>query len=727
GYDSLGNLTTLTNPLSQAATLTYTATGQPLTITTAAGTTGLGYDRGDVATITDPVGNTTTRFTDDGGRLTSLTMPLGQRTRYAYDALNRLTRITDPLGGQTQLSYDPNGNLLGLTDARGGATSYAYNAMDRATTRTDPLTRQDSYGYDNNGNPTALTDRKGQGTSRVYDALDRLTQLTYQDGATTSFTWDAGNRLTQVVDSISGTVTRTYDNLDRLSQEVTPQGTVSYTYDTAGRRTSLTVLGQPAVTYTYDNADRLTQIIQGASTVTIAYDTAGRRTSLTLPNGVLTEYAWDAASRLTGLTYKNGPTALGTLTYGYDGASNRTLVSGTWARTGLPQAVASASYNAANQQVAFGGQGLTYDLNGNLTSDGATTYTWDARDRLVALAGPGVTASFNYDPLGRRLSKTMNGTTTSFLYDGLHPVQEQQGGTPTANLLTGLGLDEYLTRTDAAGAQHFLADALGSTLALADDTGTVQTTYTYEPFGATTLTGAATGNPFEYTGRENDGTGLRYYRARYYHPTRQRFISEDPIRFLGGANFYTYAANDPIGGRDPLGLCKDPGGPGLRYCMHRYIPDPTSFGIFQGDNRGADPDGGTFKSQQMLTGNGVSSCTAGESTIVGTPISAEGSVGQCDARISGRKDGGRTIGLQTTATNGLVPFGPLIETDVTIDEGPFGETSVEVSGTPYPSMEVWQYGGPGGPRLIYQYTTRGTPWGLYVPGPLPRWSPSFPP
>ncbi len=95
-----------------------------------------------------------------------------------------------------------------------------------------------------------------------------------------------------------------------------------------------------------------------------------------MPNGITTEYAYDAASRLTGLTYQNGATVLGTLTYTYDAAGNRTVVGGTWPRTGLPQPVALASYDAANQQLTFGGQTLTYDQNGNLTSDGTNTYTW---------------------------------------------------------------------------------------------------------------------------------------------------------------------------------------------------------------------------------------------------------------------------------------------------------------------------------------------------------------
>src|SRR6266850_1894983 len=461
-YDALGNLTTITDALTHQTTLTYNAQGQPATIRDAlTNTTTLDYYDGDLAIITDPTGKTTRRFTDGGGRLIATTNPLGQQTRYDYDALKQLTKITDSLAGPTQLVYDGNGNLLSLTDARNNTTSYIYSNMDRVATRTDPLMRPETYGYDNNGSLTSFTDRKSQVTSTNYDALNRPTLVTYQDTSTTSYTWDAGNRLTQLVDSLSGTITRTYDGIDRLTSETTPQGSVSYTYDAASRRTSMTVLGQPTVTYTYDNADRLTQITQGSATVSFTYDDANRRTNLTLPNGVVTEYAYDAASRLTGLTYKLGSTPLGTLTYAYDANGNRTVLGGTWARTGMPTAVASATYNAANHQLTFGSATLTYDLNGNLTSDGANTYTWDARNRLAAISG-GNSASFQYDVQGRRTSKTINSAQTGFLYDGLTPVQELNGATVVANLVAGRGIDEYVTRMDTKGSSHFVADVLGS-------------------------------------------------------------------------------------------------------------------------------------------------------------------------------------------------------------------------------------------------------------------------
>ncbi len=135
-------------------------------------------------------------------------------------------------------------------------------------------------------------------------------------------------------------------------------------------------------------------------------------------------------------------------------------------------------------------------------------------------------------------------------------MQELAGSTVTANLLTGMGIDEVFTRTDSAGARNFLADALGSTLALADSSGTLQTHYTYEPFGKTTASGAASTNSFQFTGRENDGTGLYYYRARYYHPGIQRFASEDPIEFFAGdVNLYAYTRSSPTNATDATGQC----------------------------------------------------------------------------------------------------------------------------------------------------------------------------
>jgi RHS repeat-associated protein len=169
-----------------------------------------------------------------------------------------------------------------------------------------------------------------------------------------------------------------------------------------------------------------------------------------------------------------------------------------------------------------------------------------ARDQLAAISG-GVSAGFQYDSSGRRISKTVSGVTTGFTYYGANPVQELSGGTPTANLLTGLGIDEVFLRSDGSGARTLIADGLGSTMALLDAAGVSETQYSYEPFGKTTVAGSRNSNSFQYTGRENDGTGLYYYRARYYSPAFQRFIGEDPIGFRGGSvNLHQYTHNNPV-------------------------------------------------------------------------------------------------------------------------------------------------------------------------------------
>jgi YD repeat-containing protein len=166
---------------------------------------------------------------------------------------------------------------------------------------------------------------------------------TYASTITT--TYDAGNRAIDIDDSVAGTIERTYDLLDRLTEETTPEGTISYSYDDAGRRTTMQVAGQTAVSYSYDDADRLTGVTQGSAAVAIAYDDADRRTSLTLPNGIVVEYGYDDDARLTAITYKDGGTPIGDLTHTYDANGQRTGVGGTWARTNLPPALASASFS----------------------------------------------------------------------------------------------------------------------------------------------------------------------------------------------------------------------------------------------------------------------------------------------------------------------------------------------------------------------------------------------
>jgi RHS repeat-associated protein len=229
----------------------------------------------------------------------------------------------------------------------------------------------------------------------------------------------------------------------------------------------------------------------------------------------------------------------------------------------------------------------------NLTADGlGDTYTWDDRNHLSQAVTSSLAVKPTYDAFGRRqkfLDYTNNSYTVSFLYDGLNPVHEQNTNGNNADLLTGLGLDEVFTRTDNSGTMSFLRDKLNSTVALTDSSGTVQDEYNYGPFGDTNG-GQTNANPYQWTGRENDPSGLYYMRARYYHPTLQRFLSPDPAGFGGGdVNLFRYAGNSPTNFSDPVGLS---GGPAPAP-VATYDPTNHRWG-WGGSNGGYQPGGGGY-------------------------------------------------------------------------------------------------------------------------------------
>ena len=263
-----------------------------------------------------------------------------------------------------------------------------------------------------------------------------------------------------------------------------------------------------------------------------------------------------------------------------------TSKSGTLAATSLPNSVSGNTFNADNGMTSFGGATLTYDANGNLTSDGTNNYTWDAKNHLTAISGA-VAASFTYDAFGRRASKTIAGTATQFLYDGLNPVQELQVGAPSANLLTGGRIDEYFARTDSSNnVSTLLTDLIGSTIGLVGPAQTIAASYSYEPFGATATAGAANGNSYQFTAVKptaRDCTSIA--RGITARPSSDLLVRTG-LTSPGTANLYAYAYNRPTGFRDPRGtIGLDPvtgvifgvlGGGLAWYAVYTSSPDATA-------------------------------------------------------------------------------------------------------------------------------------------------------
>jgi YD repeat-containing protein len=193
--------------------------------------------------------------------------------------------------------------------------------------------------------------------------------------------------------------------------------------------------------YDYDSLSQRAQAVLGTGT-------AGKAT---------TKYAWTPGGQVSQIAHAWSGGGV-TIDYGYNKDHQRT--SATWSDdTFLPSGLAAASPayapNALNQYATVAGVTYGYDANGNLTSDGVWTYGYDSENRLVSAkrtAAPAVTATYGYDPLGRRRTKTVNGVVTRYLSVGDQEIAEYTGSTPVLDrrYIYGLGVDEPLATVVAS-------------------------------------------------------------------------------------------------------------------------------------------------------------------------------------------------------------------------------------------------------------------------------------
>lgn len=543
-YDARGTLSRVEDPLHTETTKTFDSRFRPTTIVNAAGHTLTliwSADGTDLLTKTDPAGNRTDMTYDSLHNLTSVTDPRGFLTAYTYngtlltsktDALNNATTYTytpegylktetDPAGRTTTYSYDSSGYRIAAVDFLGHTTTYAYDDQGNLLDTTDPLgvvthneydaagwlirvTRNydagrpqndenlynlvTQYVYDSHGNRVAMTDPLGRTTLYEYDSSNRLISITDPAGNKTSHRYNAAGQLIETTDPLGHSTRYEYDPGGRLVKTVNAYGQIdrAIVFDVESNTTSVSdAFGRMTVTH-FDPLGRPVQVVDPAGGQAITtYDESGNIIARTDALGRRTVYEYDALNRLIKTTDPNGRI---TETF-YDSLGNRTATVDALGN------VTAYAYDSAGRLIAvtdpLGRVTQTeYDSYGrriaSIDPDGRrTVYAYDLLGRVVAVTDPaGHVTRTEYDALGNVIRRTdANGHATSTSYDALN---------------------RPLTITDGNGNTLTHAyDTAGNLTTLTDGLGNV-TSYAYDALNRRTAETDPLGNTMQY---EYDASG----------------------------------------------------------------------------------------------------------------------------------------------------------------------------------------------------------------------------
>jgi RHS repeat-associated protein len=496
----------------------------------------------------------------------------------------RLTRTAFADSAFETYAYFGDGLLQSKTDRKNQTIQYAYDHLKRLSTKSYPNLTSISYSYLGQ-KLTQVSDTSvspSETHTFSYDNQYRVASNAQASRGTIGYTYDAADRTTSHTITAGPTASYTFypDGSLNTIQWTPITGQFKYAYTLSGKYGTVTFPNGQTRTYSYDDQGRLLQLANAHPTVgnlatyaygydlnnsTGSYTMLGQRTGMTATvpaqsfSSALTGYYYDNVYQLTRVDYPNvAPFNAEIDSWTYDAIGNRLTNTVNGATTNYTYQKIGTNPNNWQRLTSDGTSAYTYDANGSTATKTGSTFGWDYENRMTSISGT-PNASYGYDYSGRRGSKTVAGTATSYLYDGLNLVSETSGS--TTYHLFGPGIDEPLASSRAGSLVYEAVDALGTVALTRDPAGAAQNSYVFDAWGVSRSVTEAFPQPFRYTARETGDTAeVLFYRGRYYAPATGRFLSEDALRLRATPNFYEYADNRPVSRIDALGLTATPAG-----------------------------------------------------------------------------------------------------------------------------------------------------------------------